>query len=120
MSPLYAITGVTLPDPPPYATDGRRIGRFKADGSVFQYTGFAGRVGGSDFGGSLTYLAREPRPLLTGEVVSNLLRFADLAPIIGADTDASKARRGDTVKQPAGRALPVAPFDTDRSRAIHV
>jgi uncharacterized protein involved in outer membrane biogenesis len=118
MAHLYALTGVTLPETPPYATEGHLIGHFKRGASVFRYEDFTGRVGGSDLNGTLTYTQREPRPLLQGELVSNLLRFADLAPVIGADSHASKARRGDTVRQPAGKVLPVEQFHTDRWKAI--
>ncbi|MGH8778643.1 AsmA family protein [Paraburkholderia sp.] len=118
MAHLYALTGVTLPDTPPYATDGHLIGNFKRGGSTFRYENFTGRVGGSDLNGTLTYTQSEPRPLLQGKLVSNLLRFADLAPIIGADSNASKAKRGDTVKQPTGKVLPAEEFRTDRWKAI--
>ena len=118
MAHLYSLTGVTLPDTPPYATEGRLVGNFKAGGNVFKYENFTGRVGGSDLNGSLTYTAREPRPMLQGELVSNLLQFSDLAPVIGADSNASKARRGDTTRQPAGKVLPVEQFRTDRWKAI--
>jgi uncharacterized protein involved in outer membrane biogenesis len=115
---LYGLTGITLPETPPYATEGHLIGQFKASGNIFTYENFTGRFGGSDLNGTLTYVGREPRPLLQGELVSNLLRFSDLAPIIGADSNASKAKRGDTAKQPADKVLPVEPFRTDRWKAI--
>jgi len=118
MARLYSLTGVTLPDTPPYATEGHLIGHFNANGNVFTYENFTGRVGGSDLNGSLTYTARKPRPLLTGELVSHLLQFSDLAPVIGADSQASKARRGDATAQPSGRVLPVEEFRTDRWKAI--
>jgi uncharacterized protein involved in outer membrane biogenesis len=118
MAHLYSITGVPLPETPPYATDGRLVGQFKSSGNVFKYENFTGRVGGSDLNGTVTYIGREPRPFLTGELVSNLLQFADLAPIIGADTNASKARRGEAAMQPAHRALPVEQFRTERWRAV--
>ncbi|WP_345813990.1 AsmA family protein [Paraburkholderia sp. PREW-6R] len=118
MAKLYPLTGVTLPDTPPYATEGRLVGQFKSSGNVFKYENFTGRVGGSDLNGSLTYTARKPRPLLQGELVSHLLRFADLAPIVGADSNASKAKRGDAAAQPSNKALPVEEFRTDRWKAI--
>ncbi|KAF1025044.1 MAG: hypothetical protein GAK40_01469 [Burkholderia plantarii] len=105
MSHLYALTGVTLPDTPPYATEGRLIGQFRRKASTFRYENLDGRVGGSDLHGTLSYAQRSPRPMLSGELVSNLLRFSDLAPVIGADSAASKRARGDTSKQPSGRAL---------------
>lgn len=118
MSHLYQLTGITLPDTPPYATEGRLIGNFKPHASTFRYENFNGRVGGSDLGGTLTWAQREPRPKLSGELVSNLLQFSDLAPVIGADTAASKAKRGDTTRQPPDRVLPVATFRTERWSAI--
>ncbi|TCW84427.1 AsmA family protein [Burkholderia sp. SRS-46] len=118
MAHLYEVTGIPLPETPPYATDGRLIGQFRASGNVFKYEDFTGRVGGSDLGGTLVYVSREPRPLLSGMLVSKLLQFSDLAPLIGADTNASKARRGDAVAQPANKALPVEAFRTERWKKI--
>ncbi|CAB3756289.1 cell envelope biogenesis protein AsmA [Burkholderia puraquae] len=118
MAHLYEVTGITLPETPPYATDGRLVGQFRASGNVFKYEDFTGRVGGSDLNGTLVYVSREPRPLLSGTLVSKLLQFSDLAPLIGADTNASKARRGAAVAQPANKALPVEPFRTDRWKKV--
>jgi uncharacterized protein involved in outer membrane biogenesis len=56
--------------------------------------------------------------LLQGELVSHLLQFSDLAPIIGADSKASKAKRGDTTVQPGNKVLPVEEFRTDRWKSI--
>jgi len=126
MAHLYPLTGVVLPDTPPFDTRGRLIGELRKQGSTWRYEKFTGRVGGSDLGGTLTFAMKEPRPQLTGELVSHQLLFADLAPIIGADSNASKARRADpgaeagekTVRQPADKVLPVEPFRTDRWNAI--
>ena len=118
MAHLYNLTGVTLPETPPYATEGRFVGNFQRGASVFRYENFTGRVGGSDLNGTVVYQQRAPRPLLSGELVSNLLQFSDLAPIIGADSKASKMKRGDTLTQPADRLIPVEPFRTDRWSAI--
>jgi uncharacterized protein involved in outer membrane biogenesis len=118
MAHLYNLTGVTLPETPPYATEGRLVGQFRRGASVFRYENFTGRVGGSDLNGTLVYEQRSPRPLLSGAMVSNLLQFSDLAPIIGADSKASKVQRGDTATQPADRLIPAEPFRTDRWNAI--
>ncbi|WP_114810797.1 AsmA family protein [Paraburkholderia kururiensis] len=118
MAHLYTLTGITLPETPPYATEGRLVGQFRRDGKVFRYENFTGRVGGSDLNGTLAWFQRQPRPLLQGQLVSNLLQFSDLAPIIGADTNASKRKRGDVATQPANRVIPVEEFRTDRWKAI--
>ncbi|MEX3934674.1 AsmA family protein [Paraburkholderia phymatum] len=115
---LYDLTGITLPQTPPYATEGHLIGNFKQGGSVFRYENFTGRVGGSDVNGTVVYTQRETRPLVQGRLVSNLLQFKDLAPVIGADTNASKKKRGETARQPSNKALPTEEFKTDRWKAI--
>ncbi|MBS0432270.1 MAG: AsmA family protein [Proteobacteria bacterium] len=118
MSHLYALTGVTLPDTPPFSTEGQLTGKLQRGASTFHYGHFNGRVGGSDLHGSVTYTTAAPRPKLTGVLTSNLLRFDDLAPLIGADSNAEKARRGDATKQPADKLLPVESFSTARWRAM--
>lgn len=116
---LYPLTGVTLPDTPPYSTDGRlQADLHDADGAIFRYLGFNGQIGDSDIHGDLTFVAREPRPKLSGRLTSNQLLFSDLAPLIGADSSADKRERGERDVQPANKALPVSEFRTDRWRAM--
>ncbi len=85
---LYPLTGVTLPDSPPYATDGRLIAKLhEPGGALFRYEAFNGKIGDSDIHGDLAYVASQPRPKLSGALVSNQLLFSDLAPLIGADSN---------------------------------
>lgn len=110
---LYALTGVLLPNTPPYSTDGHLIARLhEKGGAVFQYQKFDGKIGDSDIRGNLKYVASKPRPKLSGEVLSKQLRLADLAPLIGADSNTEKAGRGEKSRQPADKVLPVEKFDT--------
>jgi uncharacterized protein involved in outer membrane biogenesis len=118
MAKLYALTGIVLPSTPPYETRGRLVGTIHKGASVYEYRGFTGRVGGSDLSGTLTYTQRAPRPLLEGKLVSNELRFVDLAPLIGANAKPGKPAPDSNVRQPADKALPVAPFRTERWDAI--
>ncbi|MEX1827014.1 AsmA family protein [Luteibacter sp. CQ10] len=118
MSHLYDLTGVTLPDTPPFATEGHLKANLKKGASKFTYENFTGRVGGSDLGGTLTFDTGGQRPSLTGKLTSKQLLFADLAPLIGGGSDQEKAERGDSVKQPADKVLPVEPFKTDRWNAM--
>jgi uncharacterized protein involved in outer membrane biogenesis len=118
MAKLYPLIGVTLPDTPPYATEGHLRANLKRGASHFSYDGFRGRVGGSDLSGNLTFDTGGARPKLAGKLSSQLLRFADLAPLIGADTNAQKQQRGDATVQPSDKVLPVEPFRTDRWRAM--
>ncbi len=118
MADLYQLTGITLPKTPEYSTEGRLRGTTNDLGGKWTYENFKGRMGESDIGGTLTYEGKEPRPLLSGEVVSNLLKFEDLGPIIGADSNESKRERGVATKQPEDKVLPVEKFTTERWGSI--
>lgn len=110
---LYALTGVVLPQTPPYATRGRLVADLDSpEGGTYEYRDFDGTIGDSDIHGSLRYVNGAPRPKLTGELESKQLRFADLAPLVGADNEDT----GDSVNpdQPEDKVLPVSEFKTDR------
>ncbi len=114
MARLEPLTGVVLPETPPFATEGHLLATLGANGSHWTYKDFEGRVGGSDIGGMLDYQTAKPRPILSGVVVSKRLLFADLAPLIGADSNASKVKRGVPAVQPPNKLFPVEPFATQR------
>ncbi|MBK0001976.1 AsmA family protein [Erwinia sp. S38] len=117
---LYGLTGVLLPDTPPYETDGHLSARFREKGgAVFRYQNFNGHIGDSDIRGSLTYSQTKPRPKLEGELESRQLRMADLGPLIGVNsgkgsekTEQAKKKRGEASTQPADRVLPHDKFDS--------
>ncbi|HEY6943074.1 AsmA family protein, partial [Dokdonella sp.] len=98
---LYDILGIALPKSPPYATVGRLAGRFDPNRTMLRYEDFTARVGGSDLAGTLTYRSGEPRPTLSGEVDSSLLRLRDLGAVVGAGSAEERAARGDRGAPPA-------------------
>jgi uncharacterized protein involved in outer membrane biogenesis len=57
---LYELTGVLLPDTPPFETDGHLVAKIDRK-IVFDYRDFNGRIGDSDIHGSLTYTTGKPR-----------------------------------------------------------
>jgi AsmA family protein len=114
LSQLYPVFGVVLPQTRAYVTEGHLTGSPNALGGNWKYEKFSGRIGASDIAGSLRYQARKPRPILEGAVESNYLNFSDLAPLIGADSNASKAERGDRTVQPPDKVLPVDTFNNKR------
>jgi uncharacterized protein involved in outer membrane biogenesis len=118
MARLYNFTGVLLPETHAFTLDGRLIGTLDKNSSRWTYDKFKGKVGNSDLGGRLAFQTGKPRGLLSGEVESRLLDFADLAPIVGADSNASKAARGVAPVQPAGKVLPVETFRTERWKTV--
>jgi uncharacterized protein involved in outer membrane biogenesis len=119
MARLYPLTGLVLPETPPFATEGHLVGELSRQNSHWIYENFTGKVGSSDIGGKLDYRAAAPRGVLTGAITSRQLVFADLAPLIGADSAASKNARGVEPAAPApGRVLPVETFKTERWTSI--
>lgn len=115
---LYPLTGLLLPETPPFRTAGHLRGRLAPGASEWTYEKFTGRVGDSDIAGTLSYQQRQPRGVLSGALHSRLLQFADLGPLVGADSNASKAERGVAAVQPAGKLLPVETFRTERWKAL--
>lgn len=120
MARLYEFTGVLLPETPAFSTSGHLTGTIDRNSSQWTYDNFKGKVGSSDIGGKLAYRTGKPRGSLTGNVQSNLLKFSDLGPLVGADSNASKKERGITETQPNGKVLPVEQFRTDRWKTIDV
>jgi uncharacterized protein involved in outer membrane biogenesis len=118
MARLYAISGLVLPETPAFSTEGRLIAALDEKSKRFTYDNFSGKVGSSDIGGRLEYQTGAPRGKLSGKVVSKLLQFSDLGPLIGADSNASKTARGVAPVQPSGKVLPVEEFRTERWTAI--
>ena len=106
LAELYPLTGVVLPDTPPYKTRGRLI----REGKLWRYEKFSGHIGKSDISGTLSLDARKsPRPFLKGNLNSKSLNFADLGPLVGSKSSTSPA-----AAQPRARVLPTIPFRTER------
>ncbi|SDH55634.1 MULTISPECIES: AsmA family protein [unclassified Duganella] len=118
MARLYGLTGVLLPETPPFVTEGHLTGNLGANASRWVYEKFTGKVGHSDIAGKLEFKTGAPRPLLSGTVQSRLLQVSDLGPLIGADSNASKEARGAEQLQPGNKVLPVEKFRTKRWTAI--
>jgi uncharacterized protein involved in outer membrane biogenesis len=118
MAKLYPILGITLPDTPPFATEGHLSAEVHLQGSRYTYRNFRGRVGESDIGGNLQVVTGGPRMKLTGDLHSQLLRFADLGALVGAGSQTEKQQRGDTTPQPGNKTLPVEQFHTHRLQAM--
>jgi len=117
---LYDLTGVSLPDTPPYAL----AADFARDGERFAFRRVSGRVGDSDLAGSVSADDTSGRPFVTANLASRRLHLADLTAVIGG---APRRLAGHTVS-PSERAmaarlaaehrlLPDATLDVSRIRA---
>lgn len=118
MARLYGLTGIVLPETPPFTTSGRLTATLGKDRGHYIYDKFTGRVGSSDISGHMEYQQKQPRGYLSGNVQSRLLQFSDLGPLVGADSNASKQARGLPAVQPSGKVLPVEKFRTERWTSI--
>jgi uncharacterized protein involved in outer membrane biogenesis len=118
MARLYAVTGLVLPETPPFSTEGHLVGKLVPGSSTWTYERFTGKVGNSDIRGKLAYEQKKPRGHLSGNVQSTLLQFADLGPLVGADSNEKKKARGVTAVQPSDKLLPVEKFHTERWSSI--
>ena len=115
MADLYALSGLVLPNTPPYETTGRLVGDLTPERATWDYQDFHGTVGKSDVQGHLTYISGQPRPKLTGQVHSKTVHMADVGPVLGTPAGAPAK---DTQSPPAGKVLPHQKFATERWNAM--
>ena len=118
---LSKMTGVVLPDTPPY----RLKGHLKRDGPRWAFDPFDGKIGDSDLAGSAVYDKRAKRPFLQANLKAKLLDFDDLGPLVGAPprTDAGETASAEQRKKAANvqvssKVLPKTKFETERWDAM--
>lgn len=114
LADVYLLTGVTLPNTPPY----RLSGTLTRDGSKFTFNDFSGRVGSSDLSGDLVVDKVGDRRRVEADLRSDLLDIDDLASVLGARPRVTAS--GDTVVTSGapGRLLPDAPLNVERLRVM--
>ena len=119
LNDLYYLTGLTLPNTPPY----RVAGHLTRNQKLYSFDGFSGRVGTSDLEGNLSVDTAPKRPFLKAALHSRLLDFKDLASLFGApgaSKAATAAQKAQTARTTAGdtRLLPDATLQVDRMRVM--
>ena len=90
LSDLYTITGIALPNTPPYSLHGR----VSRDTMVWRIANLGGRVGDSDLAGDVSVTLGRERPLLKADLTTRSLDFDDLGAIFGG---APSTKPGETV-----------------------
>lgn len=119
MADLYDVTGLVLPNTPPFRTRGRLTGSLEPERAVWQYSRFDGTVGQSDLHGDVRYTSGKPRPRLEGSMISNQLRLADLGPTVGTNrrvgsSDSTTQNTSTRQAKRSGKVLPDARFAAER------
>ena len=104
----YYLTGVALPNTPPYSISGH----LHVVGTKYEFTDVKGRLGGSDLGGLITMkFVGGGYPALDADLTSRSLNLDDLAPLFGgaAPTPKEEAQaqhaKGHPSKAKAKKAL---------------
>lgn len=114
MSDLYLLTGVTLPNTPPY----RLSGALNRDRRVWTFKDFDGRVGASDLSGEVKVQSGQ-RLRVDADLTSRRLDIDDLAAVLGARTRTNAA--GTDTEAPVvvgGKLLPDAKLQTERLQTM--
>ena len=119
LADLYGITGVALPNTPPYSLRGR----LSREGRTWRITDIGGRVGSSDLAGRLAVETGRQRPLLTADLRTNSLDFADLGALFGGAAKTGKVASpaqvaAARVLQSRQRLLPDATLNVDKIRSL--
>lgn len=90
---LYGLTGLALPNTPPY----RLSGRLLREGQIYRLDDLGGRLGDSDLSGSLRVDVTGDRPFLSADLRSRRLDLDDLAALFGG---APSTGMGETASAP--------------------
>lgn len=118
LSELYFLTGLALPNTPPYQLNGAVV----RAGQRFSIDGMSGRVGDSDLEGALSVDTTSGRPFLKGDLASRSLLFEDLSALFGAGSlkaSATPAQKTAAATLKAQRRLfPDATLQVDRVRSM--
>ncbi|MFN3515060.1 MAG: AsmA family protein [Phenylobacterium sp.] len=121
LADLFPLTGVALPNTPPY----RLTGRLGRNQRLWTLEGLNGRVGDSDLAGGLSVNTAGERPLLTADLRSRSLDFDDLAAVFGGapkttGSETASPRQQAIARQMAAqqRIFPDARLNVERIRAM--
>jgi uncharacterized protein involved in outer membrane biogenesis len=98
MAELYDLTGLALPNSPPYDL----YGDMKRNQNRFDLTALHGRLGETDVAGHITVTDVKGRRDLTGEITSRRLKLADFTAVLGG---APKGVLKGTVTSPQQQAM---------------
>lgn len=119
LADLYGLTGVALPNTPPYALHGR----LSRDQHLWEISNLGGRLGSSDLNGAISVDTAIKRPFLQANLRSQSLSFPDLGALLGGArkgaSNASPPQKPATRTASASQHLfPDATLKVDRLRSL--
>lgn len=121
LNDLYGLTGLALPNTPPY----RVSGQLRRDRTKWLLGKANGRIGDSDIAGDLSVETRGERPFLEADLRSRRLDFDDLASVFGGAPSRARGEAVSAEQKAVGgkmaaerRIFPEATLQVDRIRAM--
>lgn len=102
---LYPLTGIAIPDTPPY----QLMGQLTREEKTWHYDNFNGKVGDSDLAGDASVNTAGKRPFLTADLVSKRLDFDDLGGFVGAPPQAAKGETASPEQRAKAAQLAASP-----------
>lgn len=120
---LSNISGIPLPDLPPYRVRGNLNDRDKG----WEITNFSGTIGDSDLKGKISIDLAGKQPFVKADLLSKKIDLDDFGPMLGLAPDtrpgetASPAQKREARKQAASKnAIPDKPIDFKKLENLHV
>jgi uncharacterized protein involved in outer membrane biogenesis len=119
LADLYGLTGVPLPNTPPYSLHAR----LSRDVHLWKLDGIGGKVGSSDLAGSISVKTGDKRPFMTADLHSHALDFPDLGALFGGARKTGRVASPNQVAvakvmQQEARIFPDATLDFRRIRGL--
>lgn len=121
LAELYGLTGIALPNTPPYTLRGR----LSRDDRVFRIAGLNGRVGDSDLAGDISVDAGRERPFLKADLTTRSLDFDDLGALFGGSPSTAPGETASAGQKAVAqnlnaqqRIFPDSTLAVERIRAI--
>jgi hypothetical protein len=121
MAELYGLTGIALPNTPPYTVRGRLL----RDEKVYRVTGLNGRVGDSDISGTVRVDTGRERPYLKADLTTRSLDFDDLGALFGGSPSTAPGETASAEQKAVAqnlnaqqRIFPDSTLAVERIRAI--
>ena len=119
LSQLYGLTGIALPNTPPYNLHGR----LSRDVHLWKLESISGKVGSSDLAGLISVRTGGKRPFLTADLRSRSLDFPDLGALFGGGRKTGRVASPAQVAvaramQARARIFPDATLNFSRIRGL--
>lgn len=108
LAEVFPLLGIPAPPSPPYSLEGK----LRRNGKVWEFSGMSGRVGDSDLAGDVSVDYRAETPRLEATLVSDRLKFSDLAPLVGVPPDGGK--------EDSGQLFPDKPLEVERLHTMNM